>query len=168
MPFISSLPLNSKFSIRGLLGHRTGHGKLLSFAVGMMLNLVSRGHQRDHCGRKWPLFLEASILPFFFFFWLLQPGHQWHGGGYPMVLIPIKLQWHPTIVSSICPFLPTSYDPPAPTGGLQLPAWERGRGISCQPQSCNLDQINLRQFSKLIYILHVARTTPSSVRPEFQ
>lgn len=51
-PVINKWSLDSNPPLLGYSSHGEGHGKLSSFVAGVMLNLVSRGCQRDHGSRN--------------------------------------------------------------------------------------------------------------------
>lgn len=65
MPVINKWSLDSKSTSSGLLSHGEGHGKLSSFVAGVMLNLVSRGCQRDHGSRNGFCCFAAGVSLFF-------------------------------------------------------------------------------------------------------
>ena len=64
MPVISIWSFNFKFTSSGLLSHGEGHRKLSSFVAGVMLNLVSRGRQKDHGSGKGFCYLAAGVSLF--------------------------------------------------------------------------------------------------------
>lgn len=65
VPVINIWSFNSKFTSSGLLSHWEVHCKLSSSVAGVMLNLVSRGRQKDHRGRKRFCYLAAGLSLFF-------------------------------------------------------------------------------------------------------
>lgn len=65
VPVISIWSFNFKFTSSGLLSHGEGHRKLSSFVAGVMLNLVSRGRQKDHGSGKGFCYLAAGLSLFF-------------------------------------------------------------------------------------------------------
>ena len=72
MPVINKWSLDSKSTSSGLLSHREGHGKLSSFVAGVMLNLVSRGRQKDHGSSRG--FAAAGMSLFFLLLFCVRQG----------------------------------------------------------------------------------------------
>lgn len=80
VPMINIWSFNSKFTSSGLLSQGEAHCKLSSFVAGVMLNLVSRGRQKDHRRRKGFCYLAGLSLFFLLLFCMATSDKGWLRG----------------------------------------------------------------------------------------